>query len=83
MLTPKNAGCIIEMETIAKLLEYRLRTNNIKTNILIKEKQILYNQPLNVPEILSELEKKEDDYYKAVSKYQKASFEKPTEVLIF
>lgn len=71
------------METIAKLLEYRLRTNNIKTNILIKEKKILYNQPLNVPEILSELEKKEDDYYKAVSKYQKASFEKPTEVLIF
>ena len=83
MLTPKNSGCIIEMETIAKLLEYRLRTNNIKTNILIKEKKILYNQPLNVPEILSELEKKEDDYYKAVSKYQKASFEKPTEVLIF
>lgn len=83
MLTQKNAGCIIEMETIAKLLEYRLRTNNIKTNILIKEKKILYNQPLNVPEILSELEKKEDDYYKAVSKYQKASFEKPTEVLIF
>ena len=83
MLIPKNAGCIIEMETIAKLLEYRLRTNNIKTNILIKEKKILYNQPLNVPEILSELEKKEDDYYKAVSKYQKASFEKPTEVLIF